>query len=378
MYYQELKKTLKKFKAYFPPPLRRLGVQAWRSVELPLSAFTEHRSIVNAYRIFWPAAEVADFDQFKILGPSPDEVLVEVAFTAVSPGTEQAQLLGLPGTIEYEEESNYYPGYSGSGRVIAIGKNVTHLHIGERVAGRIPHGTPGVIPGAFLFPLPENISLEEAAFIELGIIGLQGIHKAHIKPGESVLVLGQGIVGQLASRLAHLSGGAPIIAVARSKAKETEATAQGAADRFFTVEELVSFEETEKGFDVVIEATGNPNVLLLAARLARAGGRVISLGTPRGQGNLHLGQDDCRPGINIIGAHISGLPQRDASNGLWPYRNEGRLFLDLLDQGKLSLLETITHRLAPTQAGELYEALRARDSSIVGAIFDWTNYNNHS
>jgi len=368
----ELKRKLKKFKAYFPPSLRRIGVQAWRTIEIPLAARLENRTVVNAQRVFWPDAEVADFDQFNILGPAPNDVLVNVAFTAISPGTERAQLLGLPGVLEHEEGVNFYPGYTGSGKVIAVGKDVTQFQVGDRVAGRISHGTPDVVPESFLFSIPENVPLEEAAFIELGIIGLQGIHKARIKPGESVLVIGQGIIGQLADRLARLAGAAPVIACARSRAKEPEALANGGADKFITTEAL-PIEKTDKKFDVVIEATGNPDVLHLAAQLARAGGRVISLGTPRGPGNLYLGQKQYHPDVTLIGAHISGLPQKDHSDGLWTYRDEGSLFLKLLEQKNLSLSETITHHIAPAQAGEIYELLRTGHARIIGAVFDWQN-----
>jgi len=371
--HQQLKETLKKLKHYFPPVLRRLGVQTWRILEVPLAAALERRSIIDAHRVFWPAAEVADFDRFKILGPTADEVLVEVAFTVMSPGTERAQLLGLPGAYEHIPGVPYYPGYSGSGEIIAVGKRVTEFQVGDRVAGRIQHGSPAVVQERFLFRVPDGVALEEAAFTELGIIGLQGIRKARIRPGESILVLGQGLIGQLANRLGHLDGGAPVVAVARSKAKAPEALGKGGADRFLTVEEM-NRESVGEGFDVVIEATGARNTLPFASSLARAGGRVVGLGTPRGWGSINLGQDDSRPGITVIGAHISGMPQEDQSDGLWTYRGEGQLFLDLLARGKLFLDDLVTHRVDPSQAGEIYESLKAGDSRMIGVVFDWSDY----
>ena len=369
--HQKIKGTLKKFKAHFPESLQHLGVQTWRAIEFPLAAVIERRSIINAHRIVWPAVEVADFDRFKMLGPADDDVLVRVAFTLMSPGTERAQLLGLPGAYEHIPDIPYFPGYSGSGKVIAMGKKVTEFRVGDRVAGRCQHGSPAVIQKEFLFRIPDGVSLEEAAFIELGIIGLQGIRKAQIKPGESVLVLGQGLIGQLANRLSRLAGGAPIVAVARSKAKAKESLGKGGADRFSTIDDL---RPQDEAFDVVIEATGDPNIFPFAANLARTGGRVIGLGTPRGWGRILLGQDGCRPGITIKGAHITGMPERDRSNGLWTYRSEGQLFLDLLSQHRLTLGDLITRRADPSQAGEIYESLGAGDSRVLGVIFDWTAY----
>jgi len=371
--HQQVKERLKQFKTYFPAVLQDLGVQAWRAIELPLGAVLERRSIVHAHRVVWPAAEVADFDQFKILGPAAKDVLLNVAFTLISPGTERAQLLGLPGILKHNTGVSYFPGYSGSGEIIKVGRKVTEFQVGDRVAGRIQHGSPAVVQKQFLFQVPDGVSLEEAAFIELGIIGLQGIRKARIKPGESVLVLGQGLIGQFANRLSRLAGGTPIVAVARSKAKAKEAMGKGSADRFLTLEEL-NRDGAGEGFDVVIECTGDANILPFASNLARATGRVIGLGTPRGRGNINLGQDGSRPGVTITGAHITGMPQKEQSNGLWTYRNEGHLFLDLLAQGKLALNDLITHRIDPSRASEIYGSLRIGDSGMIGVIFDWSNY----
>jgi threonine dehydrogenase-like Zn-dependent dehydrogenase len=376
MQHQQIKQILKQFKSCFPSALQRIGVWAWRNVELPLAAVLEHRSIIQAHRIFWPAAEVADFDQFKILGPAADDVLVKVAFTLMSPGTERAQLLGLPGTIKHDTGVSYFPGYSGSGEIIAVGKKVTQFQVGDRVAGRIQHGSRCVVKVEYLFQVPDGVSFKEAAFIELGIIVLQGIRKARIRPGESVLVLGQGLIGQLANRLSRLAGAAPVMAVARSKVKAKESLGKGGADRFITIDELNS-EGALEGFDVVIEATGDPNILAFASNLARAGGRVIGLGTPRSRGSINLGQDGSRPGITIIGAHITGMPETGRGDGFWSYRNEGQLFLDLLARGKLVLDDLITHRIDPSQANEIYESLKTDSSKMIGVAFDWSNYAYH-
>src|SRR3990172_3843576 len=368
MRHQQLEQILKKYKASLSPELQALGVQTWRALKLPLAAVLERRSIVHARQIVWPVAEVADCDSGRILGPAAGEAMVKVAFTMMSPGTERAQLLGLTNPrINFP----YSPGYSGSGEVVFVGRKVSGFKIGDRVAGRIKHASLGVVEAQGLFRIPPEVSLEPAALIELGIIVLQGIRKACIKPGESVLVLGQGLIGQLANRLCRIAGGAPIVAVATSRSRAARALGKGGADEFFTVEEL-NCRGVNNGFDVVIEATGDGKVLPFANSLARAGGRVVLLGSPRSLTSLNLGQGGCQPGLTLIGAHISGMPQRDRSHGQWTYRDEGQLFLDLLAQGRLSLDDLVTHRCVPSQAGEIYESLRVGDSGMITAIFDWS------
>jgi threonine dehydrogenase-like Zn-dependent dehydrogenase len=365
----QIKEALKRYKSCFAPTLQRLGRNVWMTIEMPLGAILERRSILKGYRVVWPAAEIGDFEKARFLGAGDYDLVVKVAYTLISPGTERAQLQGLVGA----EYFPFFPGYSGCGKIIGIGKKVKEFRKGERIAGRIPHSSPAVVQEKCVFRIPEQVSFEDAAFIEVGIIVLQGIHKAQIHPGESVLVLGQGLIGQLANRLGRLAGGAPIIAVARSKSKETVAISNGGADRFLSVEELKK-EGVGDGFDVVMETTGDANILPYACSLARNGGRVIGLGTPRGRGCVFLGQNGSRPGIRIIGAHITGMPQHEQMCGLWTYQSEGQLFLDLLAKRKLEVKDLITQVADPIQANRIYESLQMANSKMIGVLFDWRSY----
>lgn len=367
MQFQIMKEKLKKFKGLFPKSMQSVGVSFWKEIELALEALMERRSILKTNRVFWPAPEVADFNSVKMLGPTKDEILVDVAYSVISPGTERAQLLGLPGVLEHIPDVPYFPGYSGSGKVLVIGKNVKKFKVGDRVAGRIQHGSPSVVKENLLFHVPNNVSLEKAAFIELGIIVLQGIHKAYIQPGESVIIIGQGIIGQIALRLSRIVGGTPVVAVARTIAKESASLSAGGADWFQTIKELKSGED----FDVVIDSTGDPNIFPLACSLIRSGGRIIGLGTPFGQGVVNLGKNSSKSNISIIGAHISGVPNNEQTTRYWTYRNEGELFLNLLDQNKFSFDNLITHRINPEKANEIYESLRVGNSKMIGIIFEW-------
>jgi 2-desacetyl-2-hydroxyethyl bacteriochlorophyllide A dehydrogenase len=369
MKHRQIKEAFRQYKCYFPLSLQKFGTKAWRAIEIPLGALLERRSIINGCRVFWPAEEIADFERARFLGPTAYDVVINVVFTLISPGTERAQLQGLVGTDCFP----FFPGYSGCGEVVTFGKKVTKFRKGDRIAGRIPHSSPAVVQEQYLFQIPDKVSFEEAAFIELGIIVLQGIHKALIQPGESVIVLGQGLVGQLANRLGRLAGGTPIIAAARSKGKEKEAVSNGGADKFLSVEELKK-EGNGDGFDIVIETTGDANIMPYACSLARKGGRVIGLGTPRGRGCIYLGQNGSRSGIRIIGAHITGMSQHEQNNGLWTYQYEGQLFLDLLAKRKLMINDLITQITDPFQANKVYESLQMIDSRMIGVLFDWRTH----
>lgn len=367
----ELKENLKQYRERFPEPLQRIGVFFWKDIEVQLGAVIERRRLLRSHNVVWPNAEVADFKPMPQMGPTPTDALVDVACTLVSPGTERAQFMSMPGAADLDDFSMFQPGYSGSGVVIDTGKRVGRFRDGDRVAGRIPHVSQAVVNENFLFHLPDNVSFADASFIELGIIVLQGIHKARIQPGESVIVIGQGLIGQLANRFCRIAGAAPIVGVARSRGKADITVANGGADSFMTVDEVTA---AGTRYDVVVEATGDVNIMPFAASLVKDDGRVIGLGTPRGVGPFDMGQGNGGANRTVLGAHISGMPQVDQSAGRWTYRSEGEFFIDLLAREQIIVADLVSETMDPSGAGEFYDALAHNRKKPIGVMFDWQPY----
>jgi threonine dehydrogenase-like Zn-dependent dehydrogenase len=212
---------------------------------------------------------------------------------------------------------------------------------------------------------------EEAAFIELGIICLQGVRKAAIRPGERVAIVGQGLIGQLAGRLARLAGAEPIVAVAASRRRMETALRNGAADSFVALsDDPAGIDRIEA--DVVIEAVGSAPAIALAMRAARRGGRVVLLGSSRDLGRgLDWWAMAQERDLTLVGAHIGVMPRRDQSATLWTYEQEGRLFIDLLAAGRLAMSDMITWRAAPGDCNRVYEVLAGGGGEHVGIVFDW-------
>lgn len=98
-------------------------------------------------------------------------------------------------------------GYSGAGIVIETGNNITDIEDGSRVAyGGAPHAEIVYVPRNLVAKLPENVAIQEGAFLALGSIALQSIRRAQIELGETVVVMGLGLVGQLVSQLLRIAG----------------------------------------------------------------------------------------------------------------------------------------------------------------------------
>jgi threonine dehydrogenase-like Zn-dependent dehydrogenase len=75
--------------------------------------------------------------------------------------------------------------------------------------------------------------------------------------------------------------------------------------------------------------------------------------------------------LTVIGAHSSTMPGKDPSQTRWTYDQEGRLFLELLQTGRLRVSDLITWRVRPVDCNSVYEALADGDREQVGILFDW-------
>ena len=97
-------------------------------------------------------------------------------------------------------------GYCNVGKVIAVGRGVTEFTIGDRVASNGNHAEYVCVPQNLCAKVPDNISDEEAAFTVIGSIGLQGIRNLQPQLGETVVVVGLGLIGLIAAQLLKANG----------------------------------------------------------------------------------------------------------------------------------------------------------------------------
>jgi threonine dehydrogenase-like Zn-dependent dehydrogenase len=337
----------------------------WGQIRL-VGLFTRRR-VVAGRRVEFLTFEIAHLERFEFLSPGRKEVEVDVFASTVSPGTERAVLCGLPGS---RRGFPYIPGYSSAGLVTRGGAGTDGFPVGSRVAGRIKHASADSVNVDLLFRVPDGVSHEAASFIELGVITLQGIRKARIKPGDRVAVVGQGLIGQLANRLVRALGVPTVIALAPSRNRAATALAAGGAHEFIEMRD--AFDASRVAADIVIEAVGTPDAVVTAMNCARDGGRVVLLGSSRGLSrDLDLGALAQARDLEIVGAHISDLPAADTSPGRFTYRQEGALFLELLRTGRLVVDDLVTWRAAPEECNAVYEALAKGGRQHVAIVFQW-------
>lgn len=97
-------------------------------------------------------------------------------------------------------------GYCNVGKVIAVGRGVTEFAVGDRVASNGNHAEYVCVPQNLCAKVPENVTDEEAAFTVIGSIGLQGIRNLNPQLGETIVVVGLGLIGLIAAQLLKANG----------------------------------------------------------------------------------------------------------------------------------------------------------------------------
>ncbi len=330
--------------------------------------------------VFKRAKEVA-IEETDVPNPSSGQILVKSLVTLISTGTELTMLSGdFPKGSVWDRITRYplTPGYSNCGEVKDIGKRVSDLKVGDRVVSDAPHGEYALVKGDLAVKIPEGISDEEATFWNLSATVMNGVRLANIRLGESVVVVGAGILGQLACQYSRLCGGFPVMVVDLSEkrlemAKKMGATAtlQSGKDE---VQDRISVLTKGRGADVVFEVTGNPQVIPWELSLVKQQGRLILLSSPRAPTSLDFHDYMNWPSRIIVGTHVSSHPAFETPFNPWTRKRNTELFFDLVSSGVVKVRDLITHRYQWTRAKEVYKKLMdpmGERLQVVGVLLDF-------
>ena len=324
------------------------------------------------YEVLFVERGIADVRECGMPEAGPGELLIRAMVSLLSPGTERAFLLGLANT------SPHYPmssGYSHIGEVVEVGAGVEGWEVGDRVASRANHIMYATVPATVCNHVPDGLTNERAAFFRLGSIAMQGVRKARIELGEPVAVIGCGPVGLIVMQLARLNGGLPVVSIDKDSRRLEFAAALKVDAALRTDDGLgAGVRELCGGKDpaVVIEATGHPEAIPAAFDLARFGGRVVLLGSTRGETEaVNFYRDVHKKGLTVLGAHESARPRQDSAPGWWTHQADEDTALRLLASGRLVVDPLTTHRFAWRNAATAYDTLARWEPGMLGTVLDW-------
>ena len=314
--------------------------------------------------------------------PGPRDVLIRTAFSAISTGTEKANILGdvaMPGMRGRKVEHVFprYLGYSESGVVEAVGSEVTSLKPGDRVMSFWgAHRQYQVLQESQVLRLPDAVDLLDAAFVFIGTFPLAAVRKLMVEVGESAMVMGLGILGQMSVQLLRIAGAVPVIAVNRGLARRKLALKLGADYAFnpndADFEQQVRDVTDRRGVAAMIEVTGNGPALNQGLRCMAKMGRVALLGCTRKPSEVDFYYDVHLPGVALYGAHTFARPDMESYPHHWTHRDDCAALLRLISAGRLDLKPLISEIHAPEEAPEVYRRLISERDFPVGVAFDWS------
>ena len=308
--------------------------------------------------------------------PTPlfrDDLVLRTEYTLISPGTELAVLLG-------KTDNKNYPqclGYSAVATVLQVGAEATGFQPGDRVlVYHSSHSQFLLKNKADCVKIPAGLASEEAIFAVVGAMGFQGVRKIRPELGEAMLVMGLGLLGQLAVQTAALSGAFPLLAMDYNPLRRELACKHGADIAYSPgqPEVIGAIKDATRGRGVngLVEVTGSSDAIHLALKVMAPQGRIALVGCSRTPTQeIDFYHDVHRPGIQLLGAHNFVRPKHDSYPGCWTMVEDMRTLLELTAAGRINTRDLITDIVLPERALEIYQRFMNRDPGILGVLFDW-------
>ena len=265
-------------------------------------------------------------------------------------------------------------GYSSAGRIVALGKNMQGFRVGQRVAcsggGYAVHAEYAVVPRNLLTSLPKKVDFESAAFTTLGAIAMHGFRLAEPQIGESVAVIGLGLLGLLTAQISAAAG-CNVLGIDIDPARVDLALSLGleAVAREKAIDSSAA-STANRGFDVVLICadTSSNDPVELAGVIARDRARVVATGAvglsiPR---KVYFEKE-----ISFINSRSYGPGRYDSSyeedGNDYPLGyvrwTEGRNFeaiVELMSKDKLKVKPLITHRFPIEKATQAYDVITGK------------------
>ena len=217
---------------------------------------------------------------------------------------------------------------------------------------------------------------DTACWMLLAVTTQLGVRRAELALGESVGVVGLGLLGQLVVQYLAVAGARHIVAIDTVPARLEMARAHGATHTLAmdarAARQAVAELSGGRMLDAVIEVTGHPAALAPSIQLVRRLGRVVLLGDTPTPSQQMLGPGVVSNSVAILGIHGSQAPATATEYAPWTQAAMTDLFFDFVQQGRMRVSDLITQRYSPEDAPQAYARLAADRSGAMGVVFDWT------
>ncbi len=352
-----------------PAPVVRPGFVIVRTAASLISAGTERMTVETGQKSLMGRA----FDQ-----PALVKQVIQKA--------RNEGVLNTIDAVRSKLESFVALGYSAAGTVLEVGNDVSEFHQGDRVAcagvGYASHAEVLAVPKNLCVRLPAQVGFDAGAFSTLGAIAIQGVRLTEPTLGESVVVIGLGLIGQLAVQLLKANG-CRVFGIDLDE-KKIELARQFGADLGCAPGEDTKRSVMEwsrgRGADAVLitAASSSNQPVELAGDISRPKGRVVVVGAV----GLNIPRKpyyDRELSFKISMSYGPGRydPEYEERGHDYPVGyvrwTEGRnleAFLDLLAEGRVSVEPLITHRFQLADSERAYELITG-DEPYLGVVLQY-------
>ncbi|MCB0449757.1 MAG: bi-domain-containing oxidoreductase [Confluentibacter sp.] len=275
-------------------------------------------------------------------------------------------------------------GYCNVGEVVAVGKGVEEFKVGDRVASNGNHAEYVIVPKNLVAKIPDNITDEEAAFTVIGSIGLQGIRLLNPTFGETVVVVGLGLIGLVTAELL-MANGCNVIGfdfdLEKIKiAKDKGIIAINPAEGTNQVKFVESYTSGIGADGVIITASNKSNeIISQAANMCRKKGRIVLVGVI----GLDISRDDFFKKELTFQVSCSYGPGRydeeyeqkghDYPIGYvrWTEKRNFEAILSAISKGILDVKPLITERIALADYKKIYGDMQ--NSKAIASIIEYNS-----
>ena len=310
---------------------------------------------------------------------APHEALVETEHSIVSAGTEGAGFTGLVRQMPFGDAGRYPrgTGYGNLGRVVATGSPDLRCAPGDRVLTFARHASHAKADaGRFALPVPSGPPGEHLVFARMAGVSISALRSSSVQPGDTVLVIGMGLVGNLAAQLFRLAGAD--VAVADLSGLRLQRARQCGIERVIhppgeDLREAVMEWTGGQGARITVEAIGVSEVVAQAVDCTARHGEVILLGSPRAPASF-----DATP--MLLRIHLEAIRMIGALEWRWPQHATERTrdldanyrqLADWIAGGRLQVEPLLTHLVSPAECQRMYDGLAHRREEYLGVVFDW-------
>ncbi len=290
--------------------------------------------------------------------------------------------------LEKKATASSAPGYSVAGKVIEIGDGVDEFHVGDAVAcagaGIASHAEIVRIPVNLAVSSPAELDSRSASTVALGAIAMQGVRRANPTLGETFVVVGLGLIGQLSAQMLKANG-CRVIGIDLDR-ERLDIAQQHGLDLAIHPDDVVDVDQVVRmtngvGADGVLVAAATPSSAVLsgAFNMCRRRGRVVAVGD--------IGMEINRADIYVkeLDFFISTsygpgrYDQTYEEHGMdypvgyvrWTERRNMGEYLRLLAEGSVTVSDLISRVYPVDQAPEAYSSLSGQGPQPLAVLLSY-------